>query len=139
MSMTDVHVMRVARHTDDIMTPEQAWAFAQKWVAAWNDHDLARVLSYYRDDVELVSPFVRRIDGDTVGMLRGREAVGEFFASALERLPNLTFLLHDVAVDGRGLTLSYRSVSNLLSVETMLFDDDGLVRRVEAEYRPLAA
>ena len=32
--------------------------FATEWIAAWNAHDLDRVLSHYEDDFEMSSPIV---------------------------------------------------------------------------------
>ena len=32
------------------MTREEALGFAREWVAAWNAHDLGRILSHYADD-----------------------------------------------------------------------------------------
>ena len=33
-----------------------AQAFAEEWVAAWNAHDLERILAHYRDDFEIITP-----------------------------------------------------------------------------------
>lgn len=36
---------------------DQAWAydFAKEWIAAWNSHDLDRILSHYVEDFEMSS------------------------------------------------------------------------------------
>jgi ketosteroid isomerase-like protein len=41
-----------------MITKEQALDFAHEWVAAWNAHDLERVLSHYTEDFEMSSPFI---------------------------------------------------------------------------------
>ena len=51
-----------------------ARAFARDWVAAWNSHDLDRILSHYAEDVEFRSPFVVALTGVTVLTLLRREA-----------------------------------------------------------------
>lgn len=33
--------------------------FAHEWIAAWNAHDLERILAHYADDVELVRRSLR--------------------------------------------------------------------------------
>jgi ketosteroid isomerase-like protein len=39
-----------------MMTAEFAAQFAEEWIAAWNSHDLDRILSHYADDFEMASP-----------------------------------------------------------------------------------
>jgi ketosteroid isomerase-like protein len=41
-----------------MMKPGFAERFAKEWVAAWNAHDLDRVLSHYEDDFEMPSPII---------------------------------------------------------------------------------
>ena len=45
------------------MTEAEAQDFAQEWIAAWNSHDLDRILSHYAEDVEVTSPLVEMIMG----------------------------------------------------------------------------
>jgi ketosteroid isomerase-like protein len=47
---------------------------AQGWLAAWNAHDLERILAHYSEDVELVSPFVAKLTGRSEGGVRGKAA-----------------------------------------------------------------
>jgi len=44
---------------NDMITENQAIAFAEHWVQAWNSHDLDAIVSHYEDDVVLVSPNAR--------------------------------------------------------------------------------
>jgi ketosteroid isomerase-like protein len=37
------------------MTRDEAWTLAQHWVAAWNAHDLDRIMSHYEEAMELGS------------------------------------------------------------------------------------
>ena len=46
-----------------IMTNEEAQAFADEWIAAWNSHDLDRVLSHYAPEVVLLSPIAQKLVG----------------------------------------------------------------------------
>ncbi|MGI9079307.1 MAG: nuclear transport factor 2 family protein [Acidimicrobiales bacterium] len=118
-----------------VTTPRQARRLVERWTSAWNDHDLEAILDCYRDDVELRSPFVRRVDGADVGILCGKDALREYFASALDRFPALHLDVCDVVAGAEQVTVSYRGVSNLLSIETMRLADDGRVRRVDIQYR----
>ena len=116
------------------MTEAEADAFAQEWMEAWNSHDAARIAAHYHEDVEYHSPFVARIAGE--GMLRGRAAVREYFAAALRRYPELHFgpALH-VAAGAGSVSIVYRSVDDLLAIETLVLDDEGLVTRAHCQYR----
>src|ERR1700723_3107179 len=48
-------VHRAAACQSLMMTSELALRFAE-WIAAWNAHDLPRILSHYADDFEMSSP-----------------------------------------------------------------------------------
>lgn len=36
----------------------RAQEFAAEWIAAWNSHDLERILSHYAEDFEMASPLI---------------------------------------------------------------------------------
>jgi ketosteroid isomerase-like protein len=44
----------------------------REWIAAWNAHDLDRILAHYAEDVEFRSPFVAKLMGRSDGLVRGR-------------------------------------------------------------------
>jgi hypothetical protein len=75
-------------------TRDEALAFARVWVAAWNVHDLDRVLAHYRDDVEMRTPFIAKLMGAPSGTLKGKEQVGAYWRRALDRIPDLHFEVH---------------------------------------------
>ncbi len=119
------------------MSQAQAEAFADEWMAAWNSHDPARVAAHYHDDVEYHSPFVAQISGQ--GVLLGRTAFQEYAAAALERFPDLHFGPERRVAAGSGsVAIEYRSVNDLLAIETLVLDDDGLVVRAHCHYCPAA-
>src|SRR5258708_17459770 len=65
--------------------------FAAEWIAAWNSRSLDRVLAHYTHDFEFSSPFIIKVVGEPSGILRGKQAVGAYWAKALAGLPNLVF------------------------------------------------
>ena len=67
--------------------------FAKEWIAAWNSHDLERILAHYEDDFEMSSPIITTLIGERSGKLRGKVAVGAYWAKALRSIPNLRFEL----------------------------------------------
>ena len=107
---------------------------SQDWLAAWNAHDLERILAHYAEDVELISPFVARLTGRSEGVLRGKAALRDFFARGLNAYPPLRFEFIRLYPGVRNCVLEYRSVNGLLAAELMEFDEQGKVRRVLAHY-----
>ncbi len=108
--------------------------FARDWVSAWNAHDLERILAEYADDVELSSPFVRRLMGGNDDVVRGKAALRAYFARGLQAFPMLQFELVRVYGGVRSCVLEYHSVNGRRSGELMEFDAAGKVCRVLAHY-----
>ena len=117
-----------------MISDETAAAFAREWVAAWNAHDLDRILAHYDERVEFHSPFVVQIAVEPSGRLTGRERLRGYFAEALKRYPDLHFNLHRVFAGVSSVVLYYRSVKDLHAAEVMALNDAGRVVRVDAHY-----
>ena len=113
--------------------------FAAEWIAAWNAHDLDRILQHYAPEVEFTSPFVSRLLDNNENTLRGVAALRVYFRHALNAYPSLCFVSRGVYVGVRSLVIVYHSVSNLLAAEVMEFNEAGLVCRVCAHYVTEAA
>ena len=107
---------------------------AREWIAAWNAHDLERILAHYADDVELISPFVAKLTGQSGGLLCGKAALRDCFARGLEAYPALQFDFIRVYVGVQSCVLEYRSVNGLRAAEMLEFDEQGKVQRVLAHY-----
>ena len=60
---------------------EETWAkeFADEWIAAWNSHDLERVLSHYTDDFEMSSPLIIELMNEPSGTLKGKENIRRYW------------------------------------------------------------
>ena len=111
-----------------------AKAFAEEWVAAWNAHDLERILSHYRDDVEIITPMIKMSLGVDTGSLVGKAAIANYWRAALEKMPDLHFELLDVCTGVNSIAVYYKSVMDKLAIEVMEFDDTGRVERVVVHY-----
>ena len=107
---------------------------AQEWIAAWNAHDLERILAHYADDVELTSQFVARLTGRSEGSVRGKAALRDYFARGLQAFPTLRFDFIRLYSGVGSCVLEYHSVNGLRTAELMEFDERGNVRRVLAHY-----
>jgi ketosteroid isomerase-like protein len=118
----------------DALTKAFVEAFAQDWVAAWNAHDLDRIMEHYAADVELVSPVAARLLGDAAGRVRGKDALRAYFKKGLAVYPDLHFELVDVMWGIHSVVLYYTNQSGTKSGEYMEFDPTGHVIRVAANY-----
>ena len=116
------------------MTEAEAQDFAIEWIAAWNSHDLDRILSHYTDDVEVTSPLVETLLGPGRVTVRGKEMLRIYWGSALVKYPDLHFKLYRAYAGARSVVLHYQSVQALVAAECMELDSAGLVRRVLAHY-----
>jgi ketosteroid isomerase-like protein len=118
-----------------MLTKEFAAQFAQEWIAAWNSHDLERILSHYADDIAIESPIAASIVPESGGSLQGKEAVRKYWALGLQRIPGLKFELMDVLTGVNGLTLYYRNLARgTNTAEVMWINDAGKVHRMFAYY-----
>ena len=109
--------------------------FAVEWIAAWNVHDLPRVLSHYTDDFEMTSPKIVQIAGEPSGRLAGKVAVGAYWTTALARIPDLHFELLAVTHGIDSVVLHYRGAGGQLAAEVFFFNSAGLVIRACANYK----
>ena len=107
--------------------------FAADWIDSWNQHDLVRILSHYTDDFEMSSPAIIKVAGEPSGTLKGKEAVGSYWAKGLQLVPNLHFELVTTLVGVNSITLYYNGVRGS-SAEVFYFNQDGKVTRAYAHY-----
>jgi hypothetical protein len=120
--------------------PKNPQKFAQEWIEDWNRHDLNSILSHYSEEIELCSPFIVRLLGDSSGKLRGKKALENYFTQGLKAYPDLRFEWIEILIGVNSLVLYYRGVRRLLSAEFMSFNREGLVEKVIAHYQvPVAS
>lgn len=117
-----------------MLTRQFAESFAREWIESWNAHDLERILSHYSDDFEMTSPMIALVNGGGCGMLKGREAVGAYWARSLQKVPDLHFELREVFVGADSICIAYRAVFGLGAVEWLSFDEAGKVKKAAAQY-----
>jgi len=112
---------------------EFAEHFAREWIDAWNSHDLDRVLSHYADEFEMTSPVIIQIAREPSGTLKGKDAVGAYWAKALQLIPDLRFELVTTLIGINTITLYYRGHRGM-SAEVFHFGPDRKVVRAYAHY-----
>ncbi|MFN7444457.1 MAG: nuclear transport factor 2 family protein [Curvibacter sp.] len=107
--------------------------FAAQWIAAWNAHDLSRILAHYADDFEMSSPYIAQLFSVPSGTLKGKQAVEAYWHKALERMPTLRFELVDTLVGVNSVVLYYRGARGM-AAEVFEFNAAGRVTRAAAHY-----
>jgi hypothetical protein len=112
---------------------EFAAHFAADWIAAWNSHDLERILAHYSDDFEMSSPVIVQIAGEPSGRLKGKPAVGAYWAKALALIPQLHFELVTTLLGADSITLYYKGARGL-AAEVFFFGPERKVVRAYAHY-----
>jgi ketosteroid isomerase-like protein len=109
------------------MGPEFALRFAEEWEAAWNSHDVDRILAHYTEDVVFQSPYVVHRFQEPTGEVRGKDALREYWGSGLQQQPELQFTVEDVRVSVDTLVVNYRNHLGHAASEVLRFRGD-LVR-----------
>lgn len=117
---------------------EWARAFAAEWVAAWNSHDLERILGHYTDDFEMRSPLIAERGFSPSGVLRGKAAIRPYWSAGLAATPPIRFELVDVFAGVDSLVICYRSVGRKLVTEVLEVDGERRIVRGSACYGPPA-
>ena len=115
------------------MEPGFAKRFANEWIAAWNSHDLERILEHYEEDFEMSSPIITALAGESSGKLQGKVAVGAYWSRALRKVPDLHFELLTALAGVDSVTVYYRGHRGL-SAEVLHFGPSGKVRAAFAHY-----
>ena len=112
--------------------------FAREWIAAWNAHDLERVLAHYSPDIQLSSPVAAERVPGSGGYVRGEAELRAYWQPALAANPDLHFELEAVLTAVDGCTILYRNHRGQLVAESLYLNEAGLVTRAAVAYGPTA-
>jgi len=112
--------------------PDQL-AFAKDWEAAWNSHDLARVMAHYAPDVSFRSAKAEALVGQ--GHLQGHDPLRRYWEKALARQPDLRFTVREVFCGHDMMVITYSNHLDVLAAGTLRFRDDGRIIEASACHR----
>ena len=113
-------------------TPDKD-AFTREWLDAWNSHDVEAVLAHFHDDVVFSSPVAARVLPETGGVVHGKQAVRDYWNTALGVYPDLQFEGVATYQGESMLVINYRNHRGQLVNEVLAFDGD-LVREGHGTY-----
>jgi len=102
---------------------------AERWLAAWNAHDLNAILALYAADARHTSKRVRLLGGSDE-TLHGRDAIAAYFRRGIERYPSLRFEPMSVSTGPRTVVIEYQrhgTEETESAVELLETNSDGMI------------
>jgi ketosteroid isomerase-like protein len=109
------------------MNHEEAVAFAERWAKNWNAHDIEAVLAHFADDAVFTSPLAERVFPDSAGVIRGKDALRQYWAEGIRLSPGLHFELLGVYAGVDTIVIRFRNEHGVDRCEVLTFEG-GLVR-----------
>jgi ketosteroid isomerase-like protein len=82
-------------------------ALGERWIAAWNSHDLERILALYADNAEMTSDGIVRLGFAVQGSVRGKQNLRAYWSKALAMLPNLHFTANGFFTSPNSVVVHY--------------------------------
>lgn len=94
------------------MSAEKNKDIARSWFAAFNEHNLEKLLSLYAEDAVHYSPKLKDRKPETQGLIKGKQALREWWQDAFDRLPTLHYEVVKLTADEEQVFMEYiRQVS----------------------------
>ncbi len=103
---------------------------ALTWFEAFNEHDLEKLLALYNENAQHYSPKLKVRLPETKGLIKGKQALREWWQDAFERLPTLRYEVIKLTADDEQVFMEYiRHVTGEedLSVGEVLQIDNGQI------------
>lgn len=80
---------------------------AIQWFAAFNEHDLEKLLSLYDEKAEHYSPKLKVHQPNTNGLIKGKSQLRNWWKDAFDRLPNLHYEIIKLMSDDEQVFMEY--------------------------------
>lgn len=104
-----------------------AVAFSEQWLEAWNAHDVEAVLKHFHEDVVFTSPVAAEHFPETAGLVHGKSALRTYWTRALQRIPDLRFVVESVYQGIDTIVIAYRNQDDKLVSEVLRFSGDVVI------------
>ena len=89
------------------MKPEDLKNIARLWFKAFNEHDLESLLKLYDDKAEHFSPKLKVREPETKGLIKGKEALRNWWQDCFDRLPTLQYQVNKLTADSEQVFMEY--------------------------------
>ena len=120
------------------MTNSQLNSIAHQWFDAFNNHNLEQLLVLYHDNAQHYSPKLKVRKPETNGLIKGKDALREWWKDAFDRLTTLHYELVRLTPHDNRVFMEYvRHVEGEedLHVGEMLEIENGLIIRSTVFHR----
>jgi hypothetical protein len=104
-----------------------------KWIKAWNTHNLKAILSLYSEDIEFPSPKIKIVYPDrTTAVITNKKDLQEYFSLGLKKFSSLHFTPIDFVIKENITILEYYAIpDNKIKwsvIEKFEFKDELIVK-----------
>lgn len=104
---------------------------AHRWFDAFNAHNLEQLLALYDDNAEHFSPKLKIRKPETDGLIKGKNALRDWWQDAFDRLPTLHYKVTSLTANTDRVFMEYiRQVENeadMLVAEVLEIKDGKIV------------
>ena len=106
-------------------------SIAHRWFDAFNAHNLEQLLALYDDNAEHFSPKLKIRKPETDGLIKGKNALRDWWKDAFDRLPTLNYKVTSLTANENRVFMEYiRKVENeedMLVAEVLEIKDGKIV------------
>lgn len=118
-----------------MFTKESAERLANEMIEKWNQKDLDTFLSYFTDDVQLISTNIQRFIHESNGIIVGKQTLRNYWEYTIEKFPYYEYQLKETSFEENRLMLKfYNSIINSQSIEILSFNPNWKVYKMVESY-----
>lgn len=89
------------------MSAQNNKQIATKWFEAFNAHDLEKLLTLYDNSAQHFSPKLKVRLPETLGLIKGKQALRDWWKDAFDRLPSLHYEVIKLTADDEQVFMEY--------------------------------
>lgn len=82
-------------------------SIALNWFTAFNEHNLENLLSLYDDNAQHYSPKLKIHQPQTNGLIKGKQALKNWWQDAFKRLPQLHYNVLNIIANDKYVFMEY--------------------------------
>ena len=128
-------MVKTTMEIDDLFTK----GHVDKWIKAWNNHNLNEILSLYSENIIFRSPKVKLVNPDRQsGTIPNKKELKEYFSLGLKKYPNLHFIPVDYFSKNNKVIFEYYwnpdTTAKWTVIEKFEFNTEGLIAKSDVYY-----
>jgi len=104
---------------------------ALRWFGAFNTHNLEALLALYHEDAQHYSPKLKLRNPQSKGLIKGKDALRDWWQDAFRRLPSLRYEMLGLTSDNNQVFMEYiRHVDgeeDMRVAELLVLEEDKII------------